>query len=209
MARYTGSRCRLCRREGEKLYLKGYKCYTDKCPMERRPYAPGMHGQMRRAKMSDYGIQLREKQKVRRIYGILERQFRRYFEEADRRSGVTGVNLLQILESRLDNLVYRMGFASSRSEARQMVRHRHILVNGRIVDIPSYQVPVGARVQVAEKAREHLRVRAAAEQAAGRGAPEWLDVDYEKMEGVYRELPSREQLDPNIREQLIVELYSK
>ena len=199
----------MCRREGEKLYLKGYKCYTSKCPMEKRPYPPGMHGQMRRAKMSDYGIQLREKQKVKRIYGVLERQFRRYFEEANRRPGITGVNLLQILESRLDNLVYRMGFAASRAEARQMVRHRHILVNGRIVDIPSYQVPVGARVQVAEKAKQHLRVRMAVEQAAARGAPEWLDVDYDKLEGVYRALPSREQLDPNIREQLIVELYSK
>ncbi len=209
MSRYTGPRCRLCRREGRKLFLKGYKCETSKCPMERRPYPPGMHGQMRRAKMSDYGIQLREKQKVRRIYGVQERQFRRYFEEASRRPGVTGTVLLQILESRLDNLVYRMGFASSRSEARQIVRHGHILVNGRRVDIPSYLVPVGAKIEVAEKAKQHLRIRAAAERAAERGVPEWLDVDLQKLEGVYRQLPERDQLDPDIREQLIVELYSK
>jgi len=209
MARYLGPKCRLCRREGEKLYLKGYKCYTDKCPMERRPYPPGMHGQMRRAKMSDYGIQLREKQKVKRIYGVLERQFRRYFAEAERRPGVTGTNLLQILESRLDNLVYRMGFASSRAEARQLVRHKHVKVNGRVVNIPSYLVPVGARIELVDKAKQHLRVRAAAEQAASRGVPEWLDVDFTEFSGVYRQLPTREQLDPNIREQLIVELYSK
>ncbi len=209
MARYLEAKCRLCRREGEKLYLKGGKCYTDKCPIERRPYAPGMHGQNRRAKISDYGMQLREKQKVKRIYGMQEKQFRKYFAEADRMPGVTGLNLLHLLERRLDNVVYRMGFASSRTEARQLVRHKHVKVNGRTVNIPSYLVRVGDRVEIADKAKQHLRVNAAVEAAASRGVAEWLDVDLPSRSGVFRELPMREQLDPNIREQLIVELYSK
>ncbi len=209
MARYLEAKCRLCRREGEKLYLKGSKCYSDKCPIERRPYAPGMHGQNRRQKISDYGMQLREKQKVKRIYGLQEKQFRKYFEDADRMPGVTGLNLLQLLESRLDNVVYRMGMASSRTEARQLVRHKLVKVNGRVVNIPSYRVPVGARIELVAKAKEQLRVAAAVEAAASRGLPEWMDVDLPTRQGVFRELPARDQLDPNIREQLIVELYSK
>ena len=209
MARYLEAKCRLCRREGEKLYLKGGKCYSDKCPIERRPYAPGMHGQSRRQKVSDYGTQLREKQKVKRIYGLLEKQFAAYYEEAARLPGITGLNLLHQLESRLDNIVYRMGLASSRTEARQLVRHNHIKVNGRQMNIPSYQVPVGSRIEVSEKAAEHLRVGASVESASQRGTAEWLDVDLTTKQGTYRELPARDQLDPGIREQLIVELYSK
>lgn len=209
MARYLEAKCRLCRREGEKLYLKGGKCYSDKCPIERRPYAPGMHGQSRRQKVSDFGTQLREKQKVKRIYGLLEKQFAAYYEEAARLPGVTGLNLLQQLESRLDNIVYRMGLASSRTEARQLVRHNHIQVNGRQMNIPSYQVPVGSRIEVSAKAAEHLRVGASVEAATQRGTAEWLDVDLTTKQATYRELPLRDQLDPGIREQLIVELYSK
>jgi len=209
MARYLEAKCRLCRREGEKLYLKGGKCYSDKCPIERRPYAPGMHGQSRRQKVSDYGTQLREKQKVKRIYGLLEKQFATYYEEAARLPGITGLNLLHLLESRLDNIVFRMGLASSRTEARQLVRHNHIKVNGRQMNIPSYQVPVGSRIEASAKAAEHLRVGAALEAASQRGTAEWLDVDLTTKQATYRELPAREQLDPGIREQLIVELYSK
>jgi len=209
MARYLEAKCRLCRREGEKLYLKGGKCYSDKCPIERRPYAPGMHGQSRRQKVSDYGTQLREKQKVKRIYGLQEKQFAAYYEEAARLPGITGLNLLQLLESRLDNIVYRMGLAASRTEARQLVRHNQIQVNGGRVNIPSYQVPVGARIAVNGAAGEHLRVNAAVEAASQRGTAEWLDVDLTTRQATYRELPAREQLDPGIREQLIVELYSK
>jgi len=209
MARYLEAKCRLCRREGEKLYLKGGKCYSDKCPIERRPYAPGMHGQSRRQKVSDYGTQLREKQKVKRIYGLQEKQFAAYYEEAARLPGITGLNLLHQLESRLDNIVYRMGLASSRTEARQLVRHNHIHVNGRQMNIPSYQVPVGSRIEVSAKAAEHLRVGASVEAASQRGTAEWLDVDLTTKQATYRELPARDQLDPGIREQLIVELYSK
>ena len=209
MARYLEAKCRLCRREGEKLYLKGGKCYSDKCPIERRPYAPGMHGQSRRQKVSDYGTQLREKQKVKRIYGLQEKQFAAYYEEAARLPGITGLNLLQQLESRLDNIVFRMGLASSRTEARQLVRHNHIQVNGRQMNIPSYQVPVGSRIEVSAKAADHLRVGASVEAASQRGTAEWLDVDLTTKQATYRELPARDQLDPGIREQLIVELYSK
>jgi small subunit ribosomal protein S4 len=209
MARYLEAKCRLCRREGEKLYLKGGKCYSDKCPIERRPYAPGMHGQSRRQKVSDYGTQLREKQKVKRTYGLLEKQFLSYYKEADRQQGVTGLNLLHLLESRLDNIVFRMGLASSRTEARQLVRHNHIKVNDRWLNIPSYQVPVGARISINEKATEHLRVNASVEAASQRGTAEWLDVDLTTRQATFRELPARDQLDPGIREQLIVELYSK
>ena len=209
MARYLDAKCRLCRREGEKLYIKGSKCYSDKCPIERRPFAPGMHGQNRRAKVSDYGVQLREKQKVKRIYGLQEKQFRKYFSDADRMPGVTGLNLLQLLESRLDNVVYRMGLATSRFEARQVVRHKLVKVNGHTVNIPSYRVSVGSRIELVDAAKEHLRINASTEAAGGRGTPEWLDIDLPSRQGTFRELPAREQLDPNIHEQLIVELYSK
>jgi len=209
MARYMEAKCRLCRREGEKLYLKGGKCYSDKCPIERRPYAPGMHGQNRRTKVSDYGLMLREKQKVKRTYGLQEKQFRRYFSDADRMPGITGMNLLQLLESRLDNVIYRMGMASSRTEARQIVRHKLVKVNGSVANIPSYRVPLGARIELANAAKEHLRVNASVEAAGNRGTAEWMDVDLPTRQGVFRELPLRDQLDPGIREQLIVELYSK
>ncbi len=209
MARYLEAKCRLCRREGEKLYIKGTKCYSDKCPIERRPYAPGMHGQNRRTKVSDYGLQLREKQKVKRIYGLQEKQFRTYFKSADSMPGVTGLNLLQLIESRLDNVIYRMGMASSRTEARQVVRHNLVKMNGHIANIPSMRVPVGARLELAEAAKEHLRVNAATEAAGSRGTSEWLDVDLPSRQGTFRELPARDQLDAGIREQLIVELYSK
>jgi len=210
MARYMDAKCRLCRREGEKLFLKGSKCYSDKCAIERRPYAPGMHGQGRRpGRASDYGLQLREKQKVKRIYGLQEKQFRKYFQDADRMQGVTGLNLLQLLESRLDNVVFRMGLASSRTEARQIVRHKHILVDGGVVNIPSARVPVGARIALSKKAEEHMRITASAEAAGQKGIAEWLDVDLQTKQGSFRELPARDQLDSSIREQLIVELYSK
>jgi len=209
MARYLEAKCRLCRREGEKLYIKGSKCYSDKCPIERRPYAPGMHGQNRRTKVSDYGLQLREKQKVKRIYGLQEKQFLRYFKDADRMPGITGLNLLQLIESRLDNVLYRMGLASSRTEARQIVRHKLVKVNGKIANIPSLSVKTGTRLELVDDAKEHLRINAAAEAAGNRGTAEWMDVDLPSRQGTYRELPVRDQLDAGIREQLIVELYSK
>jgi small subunit ribosomal protein S4 len=210
MARYMDAKCRLCRREGEKLFLKGSKCFSDKCAIERRPYAPGMHGQGRRpGRASDYGLQLREKQKVKRIYGLQEKQFRKYFQDADRMPGVTGLNLLHLLESRLDNIVFRMGLASSRTEARQIVRHKHILVDGGVVDIPSCRVRVGSRIALSQKAAEHLRIAASTEAAGQKGIAEWLDVDLQTRQGSFRELPARDQLDASIREQLIVELYSK
>ena len=209
MARNTDPKCRQCRREGEKLFLKGEKCFTDKCSIERREYAPGQHGQRSGARLSDYGKQLREKQKVRRVYGILERQFRGYYFEADRRKGVTGENLLQVLESRLDNVAYRMGFGASRSEARQVVRHNGVLVNGRRVNIPSYQVRAGDVVEVAEKTKAHLRVKAAAEAAEGRGFPEWVTVDAKALKGTFKAMPVRSELSATINEHLVVELYSK
>lgn len=209
MARYLEAKCRLCRREGDRLYLKGTKCYSNKCPIERRPYAPGMHGQGRRAKVSDYGLQLREKQKLKRVYGLQEKQFLRYFKVADRIAGITGLNLLQLLESRLDNVIYRMGFGSSRTEARQIVRHQHVKINGRIADIPSIRVAVGDEIELIDRAKEHLRVKASADAAGQRGVSEWIDIDLTTMKGLFRELPVRDQLDPSIREQLIVELYSK
>ena len=208
MARYIGSKCRLCRREGQKLFLKGEKCYTAKCAIENRPFPPGQHGQ-RRTRLSDYAGQLREKQKVRRIYGVLEGQFRSYYKEADRRKGSTGENLLQLLESRLDNVVFRMGFGVSRTEARQLVRHNGIIVNGKKVNIPSYQVKAGDVVAVSEKAKEQLRVKAAVELSQQHGVAEWLDVDAKKLEGTYKATPERSELSSDINEQLIVELYSK
>jgi small subunit ribosomal protein S4 len=211
MARYTGPVCKLCRREGTKLFLKGTRCLTEKCAIERRAYAPGQHGQStgRRRKASEYARQLREKQKVKRIYGMSERQFRNVFERVSHEPGVTGEALLVALESRLDNLVYRMGFAASRRDARQLVRHRHIQVNGKPVDVPSYRVRVGDEVRVAEGSRELSRVRAALEQAA-RGQPlAWLVVDGDKAVGRMTERPTRDAIPIAAQEQLIVELYSK
>ncbi len=208
MARYIGSKCRLCRREGQKLFLKGEKCFTSKCAIENRPFPPGQHGQ-RRTRLSDYAGQLREKQKVRRIYGVLEGQFRSYYKEADRRKGSTGENLLQLLESRLDNVVFRMGFGVSRTEARQLVRHNGITVNGQKVNIPSYQVKAGDVVAVADKAKEQLRIKAAVDFSQQHGVAEWLDVDAKKFQGTFKATPERSELSSDINEQLIVELYSK
>jgi small subunit ribosomal protein S4 len=208
VARNLDAKCRQCRREGEKLFLKGEKCFTDKCAIERRSYAPGQHGQ-KNTRLSDYGKQLREKQKVRRIYGLLERQFRNTYKESDRRKGVTGENLLQMLESRLDTVAYRMGFGASRTEARQVVRHNGILVNGRRVNIPSYQVRAGDVIEVAEKAKGHLRVKGAAEAAESRGFPEWIEVDIKALKGTFKAAPQRSDLPSNINESLVVELYSK
>lgn len=208
MARYIGSKCRLCRREGSKLFLKGEKCYTSKCAIENRPFPPGQHGQ-RRTRLSEYAGQLREKQKVRRIYGVLEGQFRSYYKEADRRKGSTGENLLQLLESRLDNVVYRMGFGVSRTEARQLVRHNGITINGSKVNIPSYQVKAGDVVAVADKAKEQLRVKASVDFSQQHGVAEWLDVDAKKFTGIFKSIPERSELSSDINEQLIVELYSK
>ncbi len=208
MARYTDSVCRQCRREGLKLFLKGERCYTDKCAIERRSYPPGEHGQGRH-KFSEYAIQLREKQKVKRMYGVLEDQFRRYFRMAARSRGVTGEILLQFLERRLDNMVYRMGFATSRAEGRQMVRHGHITVNGRKVDIPSALLKVGDVVAVREKSRKITRIQDALAQAEHRGAPDWLEVQTEAFSARVKLLPQREELTMPINEQLIVELYSK
>ena len=208
MARNLEPKCRQCRREREKLFLKGEKCFTDKCAVERRDYAPGQHGQ-KSGRLSDYGVQLREKQKLRRIYGVLERQFRLEYKEAERQKGVTGERLLQRLESRLDNVVYRMGFGSSRTEARQIVRHNGILVNGKRVNIPSYQCRPGDVIEVAEKAKAHLRVKAAAEAAEGRGIPEWIEVDAKGLKGTFKALPARTELPSSINEGLVVELYSK
>ncbi len=209
MARNLDPKCRQCRREGEKLFLKGEKCFTDKCAVERRAYAPGQHGQKSGARMSDYGKQLREKQKVRRIYGVLERQFRGTYAEASRSKGVTGERLLQLLESRLDSVVYRMGFGASRSEARQVARHNGILVNGKRVNIPSYQVRPGDVIEVTEKAKAQLRIKAAAEAAASRHIPEWLEVDTKALKGTFKALPVRADLPSTINESLIIELYSK
>lgn len=208
MAKYTGPVCRLCRREKIKLYLKGDRCYTDKCAVARHAYPPGEHGQ-RRQKVSEYGLQLREKQKARRIYGILERQFRRYFREADRRKGVTGEILLQLLESRLDNLVYRLGFARSRSEGRQLVRHGHFEVNGRKVDIPSCLVSAEDRIAVRDKSRKLPLFKQIIEEREGQTPGEWLTVDFEKMSGQMLRLPKRDEIDVPISEHLIVELYSR
>ena len=209
MARNLDPKCRQCRREGEKLFLKGEKCFTDKCAIERRSYAPGQHGQKSGARLSDFGKQLREKQKMRRVYGLLEGQFRRAYVEADRRKGVTGENLLQVLESRLDTVSYRMGFGASRTEARQVVRHNAILVNGKRVNIPSFQVKPGDVVEVAQKAKDHLRIKAAAEAAESRGFPEWVEVDIKALKGTFKALPARSELPSNINESLVIELYSK
>ena len=208
MARYTGAVCRLCRREGLKLFLKGERCYTDKCAIERRNYPPGEHGQAR-PKFSEYSIQLREKQKLRRIYGVLEGQFRRYFSMADRSRGVTGETLLQLLERRLDNMAYRIGFATSRSEARQLVRHGHFEVNGRKVDIPSYLVRPGDVVAVRERSRKITRIQEALGLAQRRGVPDWIELTAEAFAGKVKALPVRADLTMPINEKLVVELYSK
>lgn len=208
MARYTGPSCRLCRRENTELFLKGERCYTDKCAIKRRNYPPGQHGQGR-PKVSNYGVQLREKQKVRRIYGVLEKQFRGYFEEADRMRGVTGENLLSLLERRLDNVVYRLGFASSRTEARILVRHNHFTLNGRKANIPSIQLKAGDVVELKEKSRKIACINESLDAVVRRGIPQWLELDKDSFKGVVKLLPAREDISMPIQEQLIVELYSK
>jgi len=208
VARYTGPVCRHCRREGLKLFLKGERCYTDKCAIERRNYPPGEHGQAR-PKFSEYSVQLREKQKLRRIYGVLEGQLRRYFQMADRTRGVTGETLLQLLERRLDNIVFRLGFATSRAEARQLVRHGHFRVNDRKVDVPSYLVRRGDQITVRERSRKVSRIQEALELAQRRGVPEWLEVNAETFSGTVKAFPARADLTMPINEKLVVELYSK
>jgi len=208
LARYTKSACRLCRRENLKLFLKGERCYTEKCAIDRRNYAPGQHGQSRK-KFSDYGAQLREKQKVKRLYGLLESQFRNTFKEADRQKGITGEVLLFLLERRLDNTVYRLGFANSRDEARQLVRHNHFAVNQSKVNIPSYLVKPGDVIEVREKSKKVVRIQEALEGVARRGIPQWLEVDKDQMKGNVKSMPTREEITIPIQEKLIVELYSK
>jgi small subunit ribosomal protein S4 len=208
LARYRESACRLCRREGLKLFLKGDRCYSEKCAFERRSYAPGEHGQIRK-KHSDYGVQLRAKQKLKRMYGLQEKQFRGYFEKADRQKGITGTNLLLFLERRLDNMVFRMGFANSRNEARQLVRHNHFLVSGKPVNIPSFLVKIGDDIQVREGSRKVERILEAVETVARRGVPPWLELDKENFKGSVKVLPVRDELTMPVQEQLVVELYSK
>lgn len=207
MARYTGPSCRLCRREGQKLFLKGERCYGSKCAIDRRAYAPGQHGQNRKGKLSNYGLQLREKQKAKRFYGVLETQFRNYFEKAAKKKGVTGETLLVFLETRLDNVIFRMGFASSRKEARQLVNHNHFTVNGKKVNIPSYQVETGDVIKVKEKSTSSPKFKEIKDMAIS--TPAWIAVDTDKLEGKVIALPRREEIDTPIAEHLIVELYSK
>jgi small subunit ribosomal protein S4 len=208
LARYRESTCRLCRREGLKLFLKGDRCYSEKCAFERRGFAPGDHGQIRK-KFSDYGVQLREKQKLKRMYGLLEKQFRGYFGKADRQKGITGTNLLLFLERRLDNMIFRMGFANSRTEARQLVRHNHFLVGEKRVNIPSYLIKAGDEIRVREGSRKVERIIEAMETVARRGVPQWLEIDKTNFRGVVKVLPAREELTMPVKEQLVVELYSK
>ncbi len=209
MARYNGPVCRLCRREGLKLFLKGERCYMDKCAIEKRNVPPGQQGKARKAKLMGYGLQLREKQKVKRTYGVLENQFRRYFESADRQRGITGETLLQLLECRFDNVIYRLGLATSRPQARQLVRHGHFFVNERRVTIPSYSLRVGDTVTVQNKSNKNVSIQHAIEEVKGRGIPDWLTFDGEKLSGKVSSLPTREQINLPVQEQLIVELYSK
>ncbi|MBW2603252.1 MAG: 30S ribosomal protein S4 [Deltaproteobacteria bacterium] len=209
MARYTGSVCRICRRENLKLFLKGDRCYSDKCAFDRRSYPPGQHGQRRGRKISDYGIQLREKQKVKRMYGLSEKQFHLFFERADNQKGITGTNLLVFLERRLDNVVYRLGFVNSRAQGRHFVRHNHFLINGKKVNIPSYLIKIGDVVEVREKSRKILALESALDAVVRRGIPQWVDLEKENMRGMVKEFPSREDITTPIQEQLIVELYSK
>ena len=208
MARYTEAVCKLCRREGQKLFLKGDRCYTQKCALECRGYAPGQHGQGR-SKNSEYGLQLREKQKAKRYYGVLEKQFRGYYDLAERRPGQAGQNLLAILESRLDNVIFRLGFARTRQEARQIVDHKHVLVNGKQVNIPSYLVKAGDTIEIKEKVKSMQRYKDILEVTGGRLVPEWLDVDQEALKGTVKEVPARDAIDVPVNEMLIVELYSK
>ena len=209
MARYTGSVCRICRRENLKLFLKGDRCYGDKCAFDRRSYAPGEHGQRRRGKTSDYGIQLREKQKMKRMYGLSEKQFHLFFEKADRQKGVTGTNLLVLLERRLDNVVYRLGFVNSRSQGRHFVLHNHFMVNGKKVNIPSYLIRVGDEVSLCEKSKKVQAINDSLEAVVRRGIPQWLDLEKAQMKGIVKNFPAREDLTMPMQEQLIVELYSK
>ena len=209
MARYTGSVCRLCRRENMKLFLKGDRCYSDKCAFDRRGYPPGQHGERRGRKISDYGIQLREKQKVNRMYGLTEKQFRLFFKRANRQKGITGTNLLVLLERRLDNVVYRMGFVNSRTQGRHFVRHNHFSVNGRKVNIPSYLIRPGDKVEVREKSRTIQSIGDALEAVVRRGVPQWIELEKDSFKGVVQTLPVREDLTMPIQEQLIVELYTK
>ena len=209
MARYAGAVCRFCRRENAKLFLKGERCLTDKCAHERRGYPPGQHGQLRGKKASDYGTQLREKQKVKRIYGILERQFRVYFRHALQRKGITGENLLSLLELRLDNVVFRLSFASTRTEARQLVKHRHILVNGRIVDLPSFQVRLNDKIQVHQQSQKIKKIEEVLEATDRRGVPKWLELDKDHFAGEVRFLPTREDVSMDIDENLIVAFYTR
>ena len=209
MARYTDSVCRQCRRENLKLFLKGDRCYSDKCAFDRRGYPPGQHGQRRGRKISDYGIQLREKQKVKRMYGLSEKQFHLFFERADNQKGITGTNLLVFLERRFDNVVYRLGFVNSRAQGRHFVKHNHFLVNGRKVNIPSYLIKIGDVVEVREKSRQIQSLEGALDAVVRRGIPQWLDLEKENMKGIIKEFPSREDITTPIQEQLIVELYSK
>lgn len=208
MARYTGPVCRLCRREGVKLYLKGERCYSDKCALDRRAYAPGQHGQ-RRTKVTEYGLQLREKQKARRFYGVLENQFRTYFKKADRQQGVTGENLLRLLERRLDNIVYRLGFADSRAQARQLIRHNHFTLNGFKANIPSMQLKVGDAVQLKEKSKKSAIISQLVENLGTKTPPAWLELDTNSLSGKVVSLPNRDEIDIPVEEQLIVELYSR
>ncbi len=209
MARYTGPVCRLCRREGLKLFLKGERCYTEKCAFERRSFVPGQHGQGRRGKVSEYGRQLREKQKVKRMYGLMEKQFRKYYHMAAKSSGVTGENLLRLLERRLDNTVFRMGFAASRAEARQLVRHRHVLINGRRCNIPSLLIKVGDQVELGPKSQNQARVLEAIDGVERRGVPAWVELDRKACKAKVTSLPQRSDITMPIEERLIVELYSK
>lgn len=209
MARYIGPVCKLCRREGNKLYLKGERCFTDKCAVTRRPYPPGQHGQAR-IKLSEYGLRLREKQKMRRIYGLLEQQFSRYYVAASSLPGRTGEEMLGLIERRLDNVVLRMGFASSRAQSRQLVRHNHILVNGKRINIPSYQVKTNDRIEIREKSRKIPFIQAALAAAQNRQRPSWIEVDKDGFSGVFRSMPVRDELnEPMVREQLVVEYYSR
>lgn len=209
MGRYVGPVCKLCRREGEKLFLKGSKCMTTKCPFERRGFAPGQHGQGRRTRLSDYGVQLREKQKIKRIYGLFEKQFRNYYKKADRMKGITGSNLILLLESRLDNVVFRLGFAPSRKAARQLVTHRHFNVNGKIVNVPSYITREGDVIEVRDKAKKMEVIHASMRRVKTDNGITWLELDKASMQGKVIQIPEREQIPLNVREQLVVELYSK
>lgn len=209
MARYTGSVCRYCRRENLKLYLKGDRCYSDKCAFDRRSYPPGQHGERRARKISDYGIQLREKQKIKRMYGLSEKQFHLFFERADRQRGITGTNLLVLLERRLDNVVFRLGFANSRAQARQLVRHNHFVVNGRKVNIPSFMVKTGDAIEVKERSRKVQTINDSLDAVVRRGVPQWLDLEKDNFKGLVKAYPVREDLTMPMQEQLVVELYSK